>query len=114
MEPQKSELYFLHAEEYYTRAIELDARYVDALYGLAILYVFELDRPFDAEPLLDRVLSIQKKNTDAMFLQARIYVQSRRIEEAIELYERIEETATDEFRKGEAAANRRRLLEGVV
>ncbi len=114
MDSQKREQYFLRAEKYYNRAIELDARYVDALYGLAILYVFELDRPFDAAPLLERVLRIQKKNSDAMFLLARVYVQSRRIEEAIELYETIEETSTDEFRKSKAAANRRQLLEGVV
>lgn len=101
------------AEKYYLRAIELDSGYVDSLYGLSVLYIFELDKPFDAEPLLKRILSREKRNSDAMFLLARVYVLSGRIEDAVALYETIEETAPDPVKKAQAAENRRLLMENA-
>ena len=52
----------------YNRAIELSPSYVDALYGLSVLYVYELDRGKEAEVLLEKILELERKNIDAMFV----------------------------------------------
>lgn len=101
------------AEKYYQRALELDPNYVDALYGLSILYVFEMDRPYDAEPLLDTILQKQPYNTDAMFLLARVYVSTGRIDQAVELYDEIIEETDSRERKQSAQENKQKLLEGA-
>ena len=105
--------YFRRAEEYYLRALALDSGYVDALYGLSVLYIFELDRPFDAEPSVNKILSREKHNYDAMFLLARINVFAGRIEDAVKLYEQIEEDAPSPEKQAQAAENRKMLLEGM-
>ena len=81
---------------------------------MSVLYIFELDRTPEAEPLLTKILAREKKNTDAMFLLARVYVYNTMIDEAVELYERIEKEAPDPRSKKEASDNRRALLEGVL
>ena len=80
--PAAQEL-FQEAENYYLRALELDNNFSQALYGISVLYIFELDRISDAEPYLDRLLEKESKNTSAMFLLARVYVYQERIEEAV-------------------------------
>jgi tetratricopeptide (TPR) repeat protein len=109
---QRREQYLLQAEKSYRRALELDETYVDALYGLAVLYVFELERPREALPLLQRLLQYERRNVDAMFLLARGYAAVGRIEDAVEMYDRIIETTQIPARKEQARANRRQLLEG--
>jgi len=110
----EKERLFQQSEDYYKRAIELDSRYVDSLYGLSVLYIFELDRVPEAEALLERILAKEKRNTDAMFLLARVYVYNRMLDEAVELYETIEKEATDPRQQKEAASNRKALLEGAL
>jgi cytochrome c-type biogenesis protein CcmH/NrfG len=101
------------AEKSYERAIDLDPGYIDALYGLSILLVFELDRPREAEPLLNTILGREVKNVDAMFLLARVYILSNREEDAIALYDRIIETTRITGKREEAQANRKKILEGL-
>ncbi len=99
------------AEAYYKRAIALDPAYVNAMYGLAVLYAIELARLEDAEPLLNQVLSREKKNLDAMFLLARVYYQRGRPEEALELYNRIIDANPPERIKSQAEANKKKIEE---
>ncbi len=104
---------FNKAERYYLRALEIDHDYVDALYGLSVLYIFELDRTLEAEPLLETILEKESKNVDAMFLLARVYVYSGRIEEAVELYDTIIETTSSPEKKQRARENKESILEGA-
>ncbi|WP_455381750.1 tetratricopeptide repeat protein [Salinispira pacifica] len=99
------------AEKYYRRAIALDPTYTDAMYGLGVLLTFELNRPLDAEPVVKQLLSQQPNDTDAMFLLARIYVVTGRVEEAAAMYQKIAETTRDAQIKRQAEDNRRQLLE---
>ena len=48
------------SESLYLRAIDIDPRYADALYGISVLYVFELGRPAAGRllPLLDARLRL--------------------------------------------------------
>jgi tetratricopeptide (TPR) repeat protein len=50
---RERERLFALAEDAYLRAIELDERYLNPRYGIAVLYVFELDRPEEAVPHLE-------------------------------------------------------------
>jgi tetratricopeptide (TPR) repeat protein len=100
---------YSRAEASYRRAISLDPGYVKALYGLAVLYAFELNRPADAVPPLERALEKEKKNLDAMFLLARVDYTLGRAEAAVELYDRIAAAAPPGPLKQQAEANRDRI-----
>jgi tetratricopeptide (TPR) repeat protein len=90
---------------YYIRAIELEPAYVDALKGLAVLLIFELDRAPEAEKYLMRILDKEKKNTEAMALLGRVYYEEQRYEDALAQYEQIEAVTTNQVMKEEARKN---------
>ena len=105
--------YLEAAEAYYRRAIELNPRYVSALYALAVLYVFELNQPDAAEPLLDEVLRRQSRNVQAMAVLARVYAVTGRLEQAAQMYGRVAETSEDESIRREAIRNRDQVREAM-
>ncbi|HUX12896.1 MAG TPA: tetratricopeptide repeat protein [Spirochaetia bacterium] len=111
LNPQTGQTYLDRAERYYRRAIALDPTYSDAEYGLGVLLTFELNRPLDAEPVVKQLLQQQKNDTDAMFLLARIYVVTGRVEDAASLYEKIAQTTRDAQVRQQAEQNRKQLLE---
>lgn len=81
--------YLKLAEEAYKRAIDIEEGYVRALYGLGVLYVFELDEYAEAIPYLEKLLTIDTKNHDAMFVLARAYYCNFEYEKSIDMYDRI-------------------------
>jgi tetratricopeptide (TPR) repeat protein len=98
------------SEALYRRAITLDPSYADALYGLSVLYVFELGRPQEAEDLLERLLAVESKEIDGRFLLARVYYSLGKLENAIELYREIE-SLTDVKQIREKALESREQVE---
>ena len=103
--------YLKLAEEAYLRAISIEDRYVRALYGLGVLYVFELDEPEKAIPHLEKALSIDTKNLDTMFVLARAYYSSYEFDKSIEIYDRIIETTKSEDTKKTAEENKKIVLD---
>ena len=103
--------YLKLAEEAYLRAIAIEDRYVRALYGLGVLYVFELDEPEKAIPHLEKALSIDTKNLDTMFVLARAYYSSYEFDKSIEIYDRIIETTKSEDTKKTAEENKKIVLD---
>ena len=103
--------YLKLAEEAYLRAIAIEDRYVRALYGLGVLYVFELDEPEKAIPHLEKALSIDTKNLDTMFVLARAYYSSYEFDKAVEIYDRIIETTKSEDTKKTAEENKKIVLD---
>jgi tetratricopeptide (TPR) repeat protein len=99
------------AEALYRRAITLDAGYAAALYGLSVLYVFELNRPGEAEDLLERLLMVESKDIDGRFLLARVYYSLGKLENAIELYREIESLADEKQMREQALASRKQVEE---
>lgn len=99
------------AESAYLRAIAIEPRYVRALYGLSVLYIFELDEPVKAVPLLEVVMDVEKKNIDAMFLLARAYFSVDRGEDAVAVYDRILSITKSEQTIKEAKDNKAFVLE---
>jgi cytochrome c-type biogenesis protein CcmH/NrfG len=97
------------SEALYRRAIARDPGYAAALYGLSVLYVFELDRPEEAEDLLERLLVVESKEIDGRFLLARVYYSLGKLENAIELYRQIESLSKVEQTREQALADRKRI-----
>ncbi|TVR03437.1 MAG: hypothetical protein EA403_07010 [Spirochaetaceae bacterium] len=107
------ERYLSRAEAFYLRAIELDSRHVNSLYGLAVLYSFEMDRPEEAEPLLTRILDRQARNVQAMALLARVYATTDRLEEAARMYTQLADITGDPDIRREALRNRDLVREAM-
>lgn len=107
----KRENYLKLAESAYSRAIELNPTYTRALYGLAVLYVFELDESAKAIPLLEKFLTIETKDTDAMFVLARAYYVNYEFQLAIDMYDRIIATTTSDKTRAEAEANKKIVMD---
>lgn len=103
--------YLKLAESAYLRAIELEPRYVRSLYGLGVLYVFELDQCQKAIPHLETALSVETKNTDIMFVLARAYYVEGRYDEAVNLYDRIISLTKSEAKKKNAEENKKIVLD---
>jgi tetratricopeptide (TPR) repeat protein len=103
--------YYDLSEEAYLRAIELDERYTLALYGLAVLYAFELNRPLDAIPRIERYMELRSGDIDAMFILARCYYASGQYRRALDQYDMIINTSSDPRRRSEAEENKRTVQE---
>jgi tetratricopeptide (TPR) repeat protein len=102
--------YFAMAERAYLRALELDNGYAKPLYGLGILYTFELDRPGEAIPQLEKYLELINRDVDAMFALARAYYMTLSYEKAVDLYDRIIVSTKDTTKQTEARNNRDYVL----
>ena len=109
---RQEQLYTL-AERAYLRSLELDSRYQRARYGLAVLYVFELNRPADAIPHLERYLEITRNDLDALFILGRAYYTTRDFHRALDIYDRIIALTRDDNRRNEARANRQQVMEAL-
>ena len=103
--------YLKLAETAYLRAIEIEPRYSRALYALSVLYVYELDEPAKSIPYLERVLDIEKKHTDAMFVLARAYYSTYEFDKAVEMYDKIISVTTSDKKKADAEANKKIVLD---
>lgn len=103
--------YLKLAEEAYLRAIKIEDKYVRALYGLGVLYVFELEEPEKAIPHLEKLLNIDTKNHDAMFILASAYYLTYEFDKAIEMYDKIIATTKSSDVKSQAEANKQQILD---
>jgi len=110
---REREQYFKLAENSYLRAIELDGSYTKPLYGLGVLYVFELNRPQDAIPYLEQNLRVSPSDISAMFVLARAHVMTGSYQEAIDLYDRIISRTRDKKIR-EEALNNRDTIQGLL
>ena len=106
VDPIKRAERFEETEAYYLYALKLDPFYGDALYGLSVLYVFELDRQVEAELYLERLLKDESKHFKGMFLLAQVYVFVGRIDDALLLYDRIVKESGDSEQVDHAKENR--------
>jgi len=109
---EKDRLYKL-SENSYLKSMELDITYTKPMYGIAILYVFELDRPKDAIPYLERYLKIASSDISAMFVLARAYYSTENYSGAVELYDKIISRTKDKKIKEEALKNKD-LIQGMI
>lgn len=107
----KREKYLELSESAYLRALELDPNYARALYGLGIIYVFEMDESVKAIPVLEKLLTIETRDTDAMFALARAYFTNYEFQLALDMYDRIIGISSSDVTKSEAEANKKIVME---
>lgn len=105
--------YLKLAESAYLEAIELDPKYARALYGIGVLYIFELEEPGKAIPYLEALAEVEKRNVDGLFLLANAYYQTFEFERAMEIYDEIISITTSSEKKAQAEANKRQVLEAA-
>jgi tetratricopeptide (TPR) repeat protein len=102
----EKERYFEIAERAYLRALEFDITYTRAMYGLGVLYAFELNRPDDAIVQLERFLQIRPSDIDAMAILAYAHYINEDFSRAIDLYDRIANRTNDSGIREEALNNK--------
>lgn len=102
--------YFSLAVSAYTRALEIDPKHSKAVYALSVLYIFELNRPSDAIPILERIVESEKKPIDHMLLLGAAYYMTGENEKAVGVYRRVIELTGSEEKKAEAEKNIREIL----
>jgi tetratricopeptide (TPR) repeat protein len=99
------------AESNYRRVISADPGNATALYGLAVLYEFELGRSRDAEALLRRFLAIRTGDVDGWMLLGRSLYGQGRLEEALSAYEEAVASSRPENSIGGTPAAKRQAAE---
>jgi tetratricopeptide (TPR) repeat protein len=107
--PERDRLYAL-AEEAYLSSLKIDEKYLRPRYALGVLYVFELDRPQDAIPLMEKYLDFSTNDVDAMFVLARAYFETGNMERTLALYDMIISVTKDESKRREAQNNRQVVM----
>ncbi|GHV94127.1 hypothetical protein AGMMS50293_04470 [Spirochaetia bacterium] len=102
----EKEHYFALAESSYIRALQMDGEYPKPMYGLGILYTFELNRPAEAIPYLEHYLRLLSSDIAGMFVLARAYYMTENYNGAVEMYDRIITRTKDPKVKNEAENNK--------
>ena len=69
--------------------------------------------PEKAVPLLQRLLSVDTKQTDAMFVLARAYYMTYDYEAAIDMYDRICALTKNKAKLAEAESNKKAVLDAL-
>lgn len=108
---QKRFNYLKLAESAYLRALSIEPKYVRALYGIGVLYVFELDESDKAVPYLEKLLTIDKGHTDAKFVLANAYYRTGQMQKAAGMYDDIINTTKDPEKKAAAQENKKQVLD---
>lgn len=103
--------YLRASETAYLRAIAINPNYYRALYGLGVLYVFELNESEKAIPYLEQYMNVQIKDTDGMFVLARAYYDNMEFDKAVALYDRIIEINPNAEKVAQAEANKKKVLD---
>ena len=97
--------YFALAVSAYNRALEIEPKHSKAVYALSVLYIFELNRPAEAIPILEKIAEWEKKPIDHLFLLGAAYYMTGENEKAIAVYERIIEISSSAEKKAKAESN---------
>ncbi|MDR0708707.1 MAG: tetratricopeptide repeat protein [Spirochaetaceae bacterium] len=106
-----AERYYALAEDAYRRAIALDERYAKPMYALGVLYVFELGRPEDAIPVMERYLTLTANDVDGMAVLAHAYALTSRYEFALDLYDKILSITKDKTKRAAVEESRRQVMD---
>jgi cytochrome c-type biogenesis protein CcmH/NrfG len=112
IDSEKKEEYLRMSEAAYTQALNINPDYYRALYGIGVLYTFELtEDSAKAIPYMERFLQTQTKDTNGMFVLARAYYLNAEYDKAIALYDKIIELAPSKEKVADAQNNKKIVLD---
>jgi len=107
-----SKMFIDRAVRYYKASLSVNNRFSSPMYGLAILYVYELNQPELAIPLLEVYNTIQKSSMSGRFLLASAHFASGNEGEAVDVYNQIIEKSDNDIEVESARSNRNNILRG--
>lgn len=108
---QKMRSYYELSESSYLRALAIDSNYVYALYGISVLYVYQLNQPELAISYLEKLLNIDTKNIDAMFVLANAYYLTKNYDKSVSMFDKIISVTKTEETKQQAQENKKIVLD---
>ncbi|MDR1909053.1 MAG: tetratricopeptide repeat protein [Spirochaetaceae bacterium] len=103
--------YYALAEDAWLKAIALDGAYGRPRYALGVLYVFELNRPQDAIPVMERYLESAPLDADGMAVLAHAYALTGQYQAALDYYDRIIAVTGDAAKRAAAEESRQRVMD---
>jgi tetratricopeptide (TPR) repeat protein len=109
--PGDQEEHYRLAEAAYLRALDLQGRYTKALYGLGVLYTYNLGRPEEAIPYMELYMDINTRDTDGMFVLASARYLTGDFSGAVDLYDRIIGLTKNQDIKKQAEQNRQQVMD---
>lgn len=102
--------YLRLSESAFLSALRADPECYEAMYGIGVLYVFELGEPEQAVSHLEKFIAAEPEDINAMFVLARAYYSTYQFDKAVALYDRIIELSPSESLVREAEANKSQVL----
>ncbi|MCR5217192.1 hypothetical protein [Treponema sp.] len=103
--------YLLLCEQAYLQALSLNQKYYKAMYGIGVLYVFQMQEYEKAIPYLERFLETQTKNIKGMETLANAYACSGSLDKSISLYDKIIKLNPNKEDTANAAACKKKVLD---
>lgn len=94
------------AERMYGEALDLRPNYREALYGMAVLLAFELDRPEEALEYARHLAREETGDPSVRFLLGNVLVRVGNVDEAREVYAELAQSAPSSEQRQRAAENR--------
>ena len=98
----------------YKRALEIEPAHSKSLYGLAVVYTFELEDHAAALEPITRYLAKNTRDVDAMFVRARALYGTGRLQEAADQYDMIITITVIDDKKRMAEDNKKQVLDELV
>ncbi len=98
-------------EQDYLRAIQVEPRFMPPYYSLSILYIYELGRPFEAQPYLEEYLSVERSDGKAHLLYGQLLEDMNSLEKALDHYNKVLTLPGTEEQKEQARLYIQRIKE---
>lgn len=108
---EKMENYYALSEKAYLRALQIDDRYAYALYGIGILYIYQLNEPDKAIGYLEKLLTIDTKNINGMIALANAYYAAGIYDKSADMFDKIIATTKSDALKKTAQENKKQVLD---
>lgn len=109
----KSQNYINLAESAYLRALEIEPTHSKSLYGLSVLYVYELNKSDEAIKYLEKLTAQESRDISALYLLATAYYLNYEFEGALNAYDKILTLSNAESVKAEVEANKKIVLDAM-
>jgi len=101
--------YLVLAERFFSEAIRLRENYQDAIFAMAVLLAFDLNRPEEALEYSRKLSEIETGDPAVKFLHANILVRNGLFREAIAVYDDLARNAPSSEQRTRARQNRDEL-----